>query len=295
MKIVKKEMDRKKAQIFEGWLSIIVNALLFIVKFWVGFITGSVALMADAWHTMSDSLTSVIVVFAAKLASKKPDKEHPYGHGRWELICTIIIGCILAFIGFEFLSDSIDRFRNRETVVFGTLALVVTIVSIIIKELLAQVAFYIGRKTDNPIVSADGWHHRTDSLSSIVVLAGIIITRFVTDLWWMDSVLGVFCALAIFYASFQILKDAITRMLGEEPSPELKEQITEEIAKMYGEDLEVHHFHLHCYVTQKEMTLHIRLYKDISIEKGHMVATSIEEMIMEKFDIRTTTHVEPLR
>ena len=223
---MKKQMDRKKAQIFEGWLSIIVNALLFVAKFWVGLVTGSVALMADAWHTMSDSLTSIIVVFSARLASKKPDKEHPFGHGRWELICTIIIGCILAFIGFEFLSDSIDRFRNRETVTYGTLALVVTIVSIIIKELLAQIAFYIGRKTNNPIVSADGWHHRTDSLSSVVVLAGIIVTRFVGDLWWMDSVLGIFCALAIFYAAFEILKDAITRMLGEEPSPELIEQIT---------------------------------------------------------------------
>ena len=111
----------------------------------------------------------------------------------------------------------------------------------------------------------------------------------------MDSVLGIFCALAIFYASFQILKDAITRILGEEPSPELKEQITDEIAKMYGEDLEVHHFHLHCYVTNKELTMHIRLHKDLSIEKGHWVATSIEEMIKEKFDMKTTIHVEPLK
>ena len=290
----KKEINRKKAQIFEGWLSIIVNALLFAAKFWVGFITGSVALMADAWHTLSDSLTSIIVVFSARLASKKPDKEHPFGHGRWELISTILIGCILAFIGFEFLTNSIERFQNRETVVFGTLALVITIVSIIIKEALAQIAFYIGRKTNNPIVSADGWHHRTDSLSSIVVLAGIIVTRFINDLWWMDSVLGAFCALAIFYAAFQILKEATTRVLGEEPPKELIEQITNEITKIYGDNLKVHHFHLHCYVTQKELTMHIRLNKDMTIEKGHEIATTIEDMLRTKFEMRATIHVEPL-
>lgn len=291
---VEKKMDRKKAQIFEGWLSILVNTALFVVKFWVGFITGSVALMADAWHTMSDALTSIIVVFSAKLASKKPDKKHPFGHGRWELVCTVIIGCILAYIGIEFLTNSIERFRNREVVVFGTLALVVTVASIFVKEILAQIAFYIGRKTDNPIVSADGWHHRTDSISSVVVLIGILVSRVISDLWWMDSVLGVFCAFAIFYAAFQVLKDAITRILGEEPSKEIIDQITKEIAEIYGDDLKAHHFHLHCYVTQKELTVHIRLPKDLTIDKGHEIATTIEKMILDKFDMIATIHVEPL-
>ena len=172
-KKVKKEMNRKKAQIFEGWLSIIVNALLFVVKYWVGLVTGSVALMADAWHTMSDSLTSIIVVFSARLASKKPDKEHPFGHGRWELISTLIIGCILGFIGYEFLADSVNRFQNRETVSYGTLAIVVTAVSILIKEALAQVAFYIGRKTNN--------RYDQSNDSSINLWSGDTVSRFAFD------------------------------------------------------------------------------------------------------------------
>ena len=95
-------MDRKKAQIVEGIVSVVVNAVLFGVKFWVGMLTGSIALVADAWHTMSDSLTSIFVVLAAKLASKKPDKEHPFGHGRWELISAIIIAFILVFMALNF-------------------------------------------------------------------------------------------------------------------------------------------------------------------------------------------------
>jgi len=287
-------MNREKAQITEGIVSVVVNAALFAAKLWVGMTTGSIALVADAWHTMSDSLTSIFVVFAAKLASRKPDKEHPFGHGRWELISALLIAFILGFIGYEFLAGSIERFQNRESVAYGTLALVMTAVSIIIKEALAQYAFYIGRKTGNPVITADGWHHRSDSLSSVVVLIGIIISRFAFDLWWMDSVLGMFCALAIFYAAFEIMRESITRILGEEPDAEFIEKLDQEISKIYDSNLNIHHVHLHNYISQKEVTLHIRLEKDMTIENGHQIATVIEKMIEEQFGMIATIHVEPL-
>ena len=287
-------MDRKKAQVFEGALSLVVNNVLFAVKLWAGIATGSVALMADAWHTISDSLSSLFVIIAAKLASKSPDKEHPFGHGRWELISAIIIACLLGFIGYEFFSDSIDRFQNRESVIYGTLAIAITAVSVIIKETLAQIAFYIGRKTGNPVVAADGWHHRTDSLSSIIILIGILVTRFMDGLWWMDSVLGMLCAVMIFYAAFKIMQESITKILGEEPKQEMIDRINAEIADIYGNDLKTHHFHLHCYVSQRELTLHIMLDKDMTIEKGHEIATVIEDMIKDKFEMAATIHVEPL-
>jgi len=287
-------MDRKKAQIVEGLVSVIVNAILFGVKFWVGMITGSIALVADAWHTMSDSLTSIFVVVAAKLASKKPDKEHPFGHGRWELISAIMIAFVLVFIGFEFLTGSIERFQNRESVVYGTLALVVTIVSIIVKELLAQYGFYIGRKTNNPVVTADGWHSRSDALSSVVVLIGIVVARFFPEFWWMDSVLGMFCALAIFYAAFEIMKESITRILGEEPDAEFIVALDNELSKIYEKDMQLHHLHLHNYISHKELTLHIRLDGHMSVDEGHKIATSVEDMVKEKFDMEATIHIEPL-
>ena len=289
-------MDREKsqrAQVFEGVLSVVVNAGLFGVKFWVGMITGSVALMADAWHTMSDSLTSIFVVFAAKLAARKPDKEHPFGHGRWELIASLLIAFILGMIGYEFLTDSISRFQNREYVVYGTIALVITFVSIVIKEALAQYAFYLGRKHDNPVIAADGWHHRTDSLSSVIVLIGIIVTRFVDGLWWMDSVLGVFCALAIFYAAYKIMMEAITRILGEEPDQELIDSISDEVTKLYDNDFKLHHFHLHNYISQKEITFHLRIDENATIKYGHDIASAIESMIKEKFNMEATIHIEP--
>ena len=290
-------MDRvksKKAQMFEGALAIVVNAALFAVKFWAGMITGSVALIADAWHTLSDSLSSIFIIIAAKLASKKPDKEHPFGHGRWELVASLLIAFLLGMIGYSFLADSIDRFQNKASVVYGTVAIVVTVASIIIKEALAQYAFYVGRKHDNAVISADGWHHRTDSLSSAIVLAGIVITRFVDGLWWMDSVLGALCALAIFYAAYIIMVKAISKILGEEPKQELIDELGAEVQKIYNNDLKLHHFHLHNYISQQELTFHFMLDKDTTIEKGHEMATVIEKMIKEKYGIESTIHIEPL-
>jgi cation diffusion facilitator family transporter len=285
-------MDRTKAGLLEGFLSILLNAALFVLKIWVSIITGSIALAADAWHTLSDSLTSIIVVLGVKLSSKKADKEHPFGHGRWEQIASIFVAVILAVIAYDFLKTSIIRFSHKESVTYGLAAIIVVAISILVKELMAQYAFYVGRKTGNASIKADGWHHRSDSLSSIVVLAGIL---FAKQFWWIDSVLGIFTALVLFYAAFAILRETITKLLGEEPSQELITKITNEIKNVYNEDINnLHHFHIHDYVVHKELTLHLRLKKDMTIEDGHKIASAIEDMILEKFNMDTTIHVEPL-
>jgi len=284
-------MDHTKAGYIEGTVSIIVNTVLFTLKIWVSIITGSIALAADAWHTLSDSLSSIVVVIAAKLGSRKADKEHPFGHGRWEQIASIFIAFILGLIAFGFFQTSIIQFTDNKKVEYGTMAIIVTAVSIVVKELLAQYAFYIGRKAGNSSVKADGWHHRSDALSSVVVLAGIL---FAKQFWWIDSALGVAIALMLFYAAIVILREAITKILGEQPSLKLIDEITNEIKKNYNDDLNIHHFHMHNYISHKELTFHIRLKKDLTIGEGHEIATEIEKIIMNKFDMTATIHVEPL-
>ena len=288
-----KNLNNEQAQIFSGSLSVVLNALLFGVKFWAGIVTGSVALIADAWHTMSDSLTSIFIIIAAKLAAKKPDKEHPFGHGRWELIASLLVAFVLALIAYSVFTNSLDRFQDGESVIFGALALYITIGSIVIKELLAQYSFYLGRKFDNTAITADGWHSRTDSISSVVILAGIIITRFVPGLWWMDSVLGMICALIILYAAYKVLKDSVTRILGEEPKADFIEKLQSEVEKISDTNLKLHHVHIHNYVSHKEITMHICLDENKTIKEGHDLASLIEDMIAEKFNMEATIHVEP--
>ena len=284
-------MNSIKAGVTEGVVSIIVNTILFAAKFWAGIMTGSLALIADAWHTLSDSISSVFVIIGAKLSQKKADSDHPFGHGRWDQITTLFIAVFLGIIAYDFAKASIEQFSQRTHVEFGIFAIVVTSLSILVKELLAQYAFYLARKTGNESVRADGWHHRTDALSSVIVLIGIL---FAKQFWWIDSVLGFIVALMIFYATVKILKGAINKMLGEKPSQEFIDCLTNDIINFYDEDMQLHHLHIHNYITHKELTLHIRLNKDLSIENGHEIASAIEKLILDKYNIASTIHVEPL-
>jgi len=99
--------------------------------------------------------------------------------------------------------------------------------------------------------------------------------------------------LAIFYAAFEIMKESVSKLLGEEPDKALIDKITEEVKKIYTDDLYIHHFHLHNYISQKEITFHIRLDKNMTIENGHIVASNIEDMVKEKFNMMATIHLEP--
>lgn len=283
-------MDKTRAGYTEGVVSIIINTTLFGLKMWAGIVTGSLALTADAWHTLSDSLSSIFVIGGVKLSTRKPDRKHPFGHGRWEQITAVFIGVLLGIIAFSFLQDSIISMRDKESANFGVLAIAVTIVSIVMKEALAQYAFYIYRKTGNVSIKADGWHHRSDALSSVAVLIGIF---FAGTYWWIDSLLGIVISLMLFYATFEIIRDAINQLLGEEPSPELISELNSLIKENYPDDIEPHHYHIHNYVAHRELTFHIKLDGALNIETGHQITTRLEEIIFEKLNIVSTVHVEP--
>lgn len=284
-------LDKKKAGYREGIVSIIINVCLFGLKYWAGIVSGSIALIADAWHTLSDSMSSVIVIVGVKLSAKKADKEHPFGHGRWEHIASIFIGVLLGIIAYDFLRESISQIKMNKSANFGTLAVVVTVISIVLKEALARYAFFLGRKTNNSSIKADGWHHRTDALSSVIILIGI---AFKNKFWWIDSVLGIIVSIMLFYAAYEILKESIDKIIGENPSAELIDKIKGIISELHGTDLVPHHFHIHNYISQKELSFHIKLNKNVSIEKGHSIATSIEEKIYAELGIQATIHIEPL-
>jgi len=277
---------------FEGWLSIGINILLFALKYWAGVVSGSVAIIADAWHTLADSITSIIVLIGTKTSEKPPDNKHPFGHGRAEIIAAFIIGIFLALIAFEFFVESINRLSEHEAASYGTIAIIVTIISILFKEALAQFAFWSGKKINSISLRADAWHHRSDAISSIIILVGIFLGKY---FWWIDGVLGLIVAIIIAYAALKTIKDAISSILGETPSDEdiLKiKQICNEVSPF---DSHPHHIHIHDYGKHQELTFHINLPSNISLLEAHNIATEIEVAIKEKMNFETTIHMEPLQ
>lgn len=257
----------------EGLVSVILNLLLFVLKYYAGIASASLALIADAWHTLSDSLTSLVVILGIKLSSKKPDKEHPFGHGRWEQISALIIAILLALVGVEFMKDAIAKLRGHEAADFGWLAYLATVASIVLKEGLARYAFYIARKTGNAAVKADGWHHRSDALSSLMVLAGLFLSPY---FWWIDSVLGMLISFMLFYAAYGIIREAVNKILGEEPSEEVIGKVEQIVKAEMGNVAYPHHYHIHHYGDHIEFTFHIKVPGEETVEEAHRKATLIE-------------------
>ena len=276
----------------EGLVSVILNLLLFVLKYYAGIASASLALIADAWHTLSDSLTSLVVILGIKLSSKKPDKEHPFGHGRWEQISALIIAILLALIGVEFMKDAIAKLRGHEAADFGWLAYLATVASIVLKEGLARYAFYIARKTGNAAVKADGWHHRSDALSSLMVLAGLFLSPY---FWWIDSVLGMLISFMLFYAAYGIIREAVNKILGEEPSEEVIGKVEQIVKAEMGNVASPHHYHIHPYGDHIELTFHIQVPGEETVEEAHRKATLIEMQIKTELKIDATIHIEPLK
>lgn len=257
----------------------------------MGIVAGSIGLIADAWHTLSDSFSSVIVLIGPKASKKPPDKEHPYGHGRAELISTFVIGVILGVIGFNFFRESLNRLLERQSVVFGFWAKAITIISILVKEGLAQISFYAGRKNNSPSLKADGWHHRSDALSSIIILIGIF---FGGNFWWMDGVLGMIVSGMILYASYDIVRNAFAEIIGKSADEETVNEIRVLVDSIIDREVHLHNVNMHIYGDHKELTCHIKLPPDMSLKKAHDIASEIEKEIWIQMNIQATIHMEPL-
>lgn len=285
-------MERSKRNLgyLEGILSAILNSILFGFKLWAGMRAGSVAMMADAWHTLSDTLTSLVVILGFWLASKPGDKEHPFGHGRAELVAALIIGTMLGLVGVNFFKDSILQLRAHHSAIFGGAAILVFSVSIVLKEGIAQFSIRAGKKVNSQALIADGWHHRSDAIASALILVGALLGRY---FWWIDGALGVGVAVLIIHAAYDIIKGAANPLIGEGPDEELKRKISAIVKDCAPEISDVHHLHFHRYGDHVEVTLHIRVPEDMSLKRAHGLATLAEDRIREKLSLEATIHLEP--
>lgn len=286
-----KNKDKTRLSYIEGFLSIIVNTLLFAIKLWAGIVSNSVAITADAWHTLSDSISSLVLIIGAKISKKPADSRHPFGHGRAEVISAFIIGFLLLFVGFEFIVKSYDSLINRSESSFTLLAIIVTIISIITKEGLAQYAFWAARVSGSKALKADGWHHRGDSLSSIVILAGIFLGRYY---WWIDGALGFVVAGFIIYSAYEVIKDTVSAIMGETPEDDFIDELRVFCNMIAERDVTLHHVHMHTYGDHIELTFHIYLPAEWNLVEAQIISNKIEDAVAKKYDFNPTIHIDPI-
>ena len=275
----------------EGWTSIITNVLLFALKFALGLAINSISLIADSFHTLADVLTSIVVVIGFKVAKKPADPEHPYGHGRFETIATLVIAILLFVVGVEFFRNSIDRFINVQAVKGSILVVLAMLFSALIKEWLAQFSIDLGNRIDSSVLLADAWHHRTDAIASVFVAVAIAGALF--NFHRVDAVFGMLVSGLIVYTGIDLGRTSISYLMGEAPSKDLIEEI-EKIASSVDGVVSTHKVSVHDYGGQKAVSIHVQVEKSLSVDRAHEIAASVKYKISQEIeDVSAEVHIEP--
>ncbi|MCP4707113.1 MAG: cation transporter [Planctomycetes bacterium] len=277
----------------EAWASIGVNVLLFGVKLVLGLMVNSVALIADAVHTLSDTGTSIVILIGFKIAKRPADREHPFGHGRMESIATLIVAVLLIVAGFELLRSGGVRILEP-TVAGAEISWVVALILIgtmVAKELMARFAVEMSKMVKSKTLEADAWHHRSDAFSTLLVLIAMFCAY--QGYHYVDGLAGVGVALIVIYSGYAIARDAISPLLGERPGQELLDEIAETAGGVAGVE-GVHDIIVHRYGQVKLMSLHIEVSPSDSVQKLHDISEQVAAGLEEKLGGTAVVHIDPM-
>ena len=295
-------METREREIFKVTLTgSAVNVLLTGVKFAAGLLGHSAAMLADAVHSLSDLLTDAIVLLFVRISSKPADRDHAFGHGKFETLATSIIGAALLIVagGIIFSSGKalLSWVHGAELPRPGTVALWAALLSILLKELTFQYTIRQGRKLDSPALKANAWHHRSDALSSIGALVGIGGAVLLGRRWTvLDPLASLVVAFFIIRVALRLLKQSIDELM-EASLPEEVEQEILRLVNSFPDVSDPHNLRTRRIGSHYAIELHIRMDGDIPLVQAHARAHDIEERIKERFgpDTHITVHVEPVK
>lgn len=277
--------------IAQGWISIVANFIIFVLKLVFGFISNSIALIADAFHSLSDMASSGVVVFGFKMASKPADKEHPFGHGRAETIAALTISILIGFTGIEFIKTSITRFMNPNSIEVSWVVILVVLITIVLKEVLARLSYNLGDKINSSTLIADAIHHRSDMWSSVLVLSAF------GGAWLgypkIDAIMGLGVAGMMIQSAYAIARTAIDDLLGKPVDTETIKNI-KEYAMQSPEVSNVHDIVVHSYGAHRFISLHLEIAEGKSPESMHDIADSVEKLLSHEMEADVITHVDPV-
>ena len=283
--------ERARIGMLEGWVSIGVNVLLFALKIALGLFTGSVSLIADAVHSLSDSLTSLMVIVGFRMSTRPPDQKHPFGHGRMESIATVVIAVLLGVMAVEMVIASVNRLLHPRPFQAEIWVIVVLAGTMVLKYLLSRFSGNLAAMIDSDALRADEWHHKSDVLSTLLVLIAFFGARW--NLVWLDGVMGVGVAAIIAWAAVAIMRGASGPLLGM-PAPEEMYREIYRIARSAPEVHGVHDILVHRYGSTNIISLHIEVPGTETPMRLHEISEEIEEQLALRFPGHAIVHVDPI-
>lgn len=279
----------------------IINMVLLAFKFVAGVVGGSAAMIADAVHSLSDFLTDIVVVVFVRISSKPQDSDHDYGHGKYETLATSLIGMALLAVGvmifYNGARDIMRAIGGEQLQQPGMIALVAALVSIALKEWAYQFTARVGKKVDSPVVVANAWHHRSDSLSSIGTAIGIGGAILLGHRWAvLDPVAAVVVSLFIVKTALSLLRQSADELLEKS----LSQDIEQEIVDIVGQEPiagEVHNLCTRRIGSSIAIEMHVRMPGNLTLYESHIHASNIEKRLRQRFGSNThlSLHVEPMK
>ena len=283
---------RKSYGTFSSVIGICCNVLLFIVKYTMGTLTNSIAIISDAFNNLSDCASCLITMFGYKMAAKPADKDHPFGHGRMEYLTSLVIAVMIALMGFELLKSSVQKIIHPEIVTFHWITLIALFFSIGIKLCMAWLNTSLGRRIQSSTMIATAKDSKSDVIATSATIIALVASLF-TD-FPVDGIMGTAVSLFILKTAYDIIRDTVGELLGRPADPEVVQQLKELIFS-HESIIGIHDLILHNYGPGRTIgSCHVEVRSDSDFVTIHETVDKIEHEIYQSMRILMTIHMDPI-
>ena len=276
------------------WIGLIVNLFLAGIKLTAGLLGKSQALVADAIHSLTDLTTDIAVIAGSHYWERPPDEDHPYGHKRLETMVTVFIGLMLAAAGLGIGWKAISTLRYNGASPPGWIAFLAALVSIICKEVIYRWTARTGKRLKSAALAANAWHHRTDALSSLPVLAAVGGARVLPSWSFLDRLGAVVVSIFIIHASIKIIRPALSELIDAGAPADTRNKIRK-LAHGNENVLQVHDIRTRYVSTSIVADLHIVVQGSLTVRQGHDIADNVKNRILKGIPeiLDVIVHIDP--
>lgn len=282
-------MERSKKIIQTSIIGILVNAVLVAAKMMIGMIAGSIAIILDAVNNLGDAISSIVTIVGTKLAAKKPDKKHPFGHGRVEYLTSVIMAAIILTAGVTSIKESIEKIIHPSDAEFTTVTLIIIAIGVAVKLVIGLYTKSVGKKINANTLVASG----ADALFDAIISAGTFVAALITMIWGinLDGYIGAIISCFIIKAGIEMLLETLNAIIGERADAELTKTIKKKITELPGIN-GAYDLILHNYGPNDNIgSVHVEVNDNLNAHEIHKLIHSVSKMVYHEFGIIMTVSI----
>ena len=273
-------------------VGIALNVILFAIKMFAGLFSGSISVMSDALNNLTDAGSSVITLVGFRMSGQKPDKDHPFGHGRIEYVSGLIVSMLIILVGFELGKASVEKIISPESVEFSVITVMILSVAVLVKAYMAMYNFSIGKKISSAAMRATAFDSLSDCVATSVVLSCLIISHLFNVN--IDAYCGLAVSAFILFSGLRSAKETVDPLLGTPPSKELLDSIANTVCSNEG-IVGIHDLIVHDYGPGRTMiSLHAEVPADADLLETHDMIDNIEKILSKQLECDAVIHMDPI-